>query len=126
MAGDPMLARHVKYFRSTYSSENWEIVKHAYLTILSGEVLSNLYDVVNETPSSTIVSKMKLMHDALVSHLAIYSEVWSDSVDDAIDKYTHANCNKLTSKRISLYVTLFLTTTQKEFLRMKVFSKVAL
>ena len=53
---------------------------------------------------------MKAMHDALVSHLAIHSEAWSDAV-----RYSYRD-NELTSK--------FLATKRMEYTRMQVFSKI--
>ncbi len=124
LVGDPKLATHVEHFRSTYSSEDLEVAKYAYRAILSGEVLSNIYDRLNEAPGSAIVSKMELMHDALVSHLAIHSEIWSDAIADAVDKTSLYRYNKLTSDMTSVYVALYLATTRMEYTRMQVFSKI--
>ena len=124
LAGDPKLARHAEHFRSTYSSKEFEEVQYGYRAILSGEVLSNIYDRLNEAPGSAIVSKMELMHDALVSHLAIHSEIWSDAIADAVDKTSLYRYNKLTSDMTSVYVALYLATTRMEYTRMQVFSKI--
>ena len=124
LAGDPKLARHAEHFRSAYSSKEFEEIKYGYRAILSGEVLSNMYDRLNEAPSSAIVSQMKVIHDALVRHLAIHSEVWSDAIADAVDKTSLYRYNKLTSEMTSMYVAIYLATTRMEYTRMQVFSKI--
>ena len=124
LAGDPKLARHAEHFRSTYSSKEFEEVKYGYRAILSGEALSNIYDRLNEAPGSAIVSKMELIHDALVRHLAIHSEIWSDAIADAVDKTSLYRYNKLTSEMTSTYVAIYLATTRMEYTRLQVWSKI--
>lgn len=120
LTGNQSLARHADYFRSQYAGTTRDEAYWAYLAILEGELLAVQYDLAlkamtKKEASSSVVSSMKIMKDALVSHLANYSSVWSKAIHEHV-RYKYSSVDFSTA----------LAITKKEYARIGVFSKIDL
>lgn len=120
LAGNQLFAKHADYFRSQYAGTTRDEAYWAYRAILEGELLAEKYDLVlkamnEEEPSKAILSNMKLTKNALLSHLANYSSVWSKAIHEHVH-YKYSSVDFSTA----------LAITKKEYARIGVFSKIDL